>query len=302
MGIKRLSDALRRLSAGRRTIASFEELGARYPGGRAAIDAAIFMYKFKARGGDLCRAFENQVRAFRAAGITPYYFFDGRACAAKTTEVETRRAAKARNRSALAQSERTLADIQTRDLSTVSLADIECAEEEVCRARRRVACVPRGNDYAAVRRTLRDLGVPVWQSLADGEKACAWSLRAGLTDFVVTEDYDTLVYGADRVVMRLGHRDGMIEYDLPEILGELGWTRDQFVDFCILLGSDLCPARIKGIGVVSGRKLVTAHGSLETIVDAVRSKHEVPPDFLTLAAEARAEFGDTIAPQARLVT
>ena len=89
MGIKGLSKAIRRMAPA----AVRETQLADYAGRTLAIDACIFMYKFRYIGRPI-ELFTEQVRTLRDAGVTPLYVFEGAACEAKHAQVLQRRAAK----------------------------------------------------------------------------------------------------------------------------------------------------------------------------------------------------------------
>ena len=307
MGITGLSKALKKFAPRAITpVDSVESLGALFNHeGRAGIDAAIFVWKFKSVGFDVGRAFRNQVERFRQARITPYYFFDGTPCAAKTDEVTARRESKNQLRETLRASELELNQVRAQTMSTLSFAQIAAAENAVHKQRERLRCMPAPADFVLAKQTLLQLGVPVYQSKHDGEKACAWATKCGLVDFVVTEDYDSLTYGATRVVTRWGGKNDMLLYDLSTVLQDMGkrdqpWTQSQFVDYCILLGSDLCAQRIKGIGPVTAKRMVDTHLNMETILQYLDRNKYTPPDHFPFQA-ARDEFGDAT-PQAQLMT
>mgnify|MGYP002884095829 FL=1 len=169
---------------------------------------------------------------------------------------------------------------QTRALSTLGadpLAAIVACESELSKAERRVAAQPTSSDYSAVRRRLAELGVEVRQARGDGEKACAAAVRAGDAWACATEDFDALPYGATKMLTRLG-QPTMVEYDLPTILHDSGLTMAQWVDFCILCGSDLC-SKIKGVGEKRALALLREHGSIEGILERLPPQYTVPPDF-----------------------
>ena len=69
------------------------------------------------------------------------------------------------------------------------------------------------------------------------------------------------------------------EFHLSRILEELGFTQEQFIDLCILLGCDYCDS-IKGIGPKRAVELIRQHGNLEGILKKIdRKKYPVPEDW-----------------------
>lgn len=296
MGIKNLSKAIRRFAPDAVREVTLDDLA----GMRAAVDVAIFMYKFKFVGMDPADGLRQQVGRFRAHGIEPAYFFDGLPCAAKGAEITQRSQAREGFRDALSDEQAKVRALRCKDLSTVTdpLSMIAAAETRLARSRRRVSGKPTRRDYAEARRVLTKLGVRCYQSRNDGEKACAWAVRTGLCDFVASEDFDCVPYDAGLLVTGVG-RATMTAYDVAAIRAGFGdWTAEQVVLFCVLLGSDLCATRIRGIGPVRAKALVDSHGTLDALVAHLGATGvAVPEAFPSAARSASLEFLDA-SPQA----
>ena len=145
MGIKNLAKAIKKFAPG--ALTPLGDLSV-YRGQRCAVDAPIFMYKFKAVGADLADAFENQVLRFRRCGVRPYYFFDGAPCKEKMPNIAARRKSRVAAREKLVHVERELEHVRKCDIRTLAnpFAVIVAAEENAAAARRRVASVPSASD------------------------------------------------------------------------------------------------------------------------------------------------------------
>jgi len=132
MGIKGLSKAIRRMAPA----AVRETQLADYAGRTLAIDACIFMYKFRYIGRPI-ELFTEQVRTLRDAGVTPLYVFEGAACVAKHAQVLRRRAAKQKAVEAVDVARAQATRTQARALSTLGpdpLGAIVACEAELCKA------------------------------------------------------------------------------------------------------------------------------------------------------------------------
>ena len=303
MGIKNLGKAIREFAPRAVRATTLDA----YRGLTFAIDAPIQMHRFKytaaanAAANDdqpddaanpVARLFEEQVALLRAHDIRPVYVFDGRAPVAKAAEVERRRQERHKATEAMGEARAAAQLTQSRGLCSMGadpLGAIVAAEEELRRAERRVASQPVSADYAAVRRRLAALGVPVRQAAADGEAECADCVRLGLADVVVSEDLDSLPYGATRLLTKLGQQQGreLVEYDLRVVLEQTGFTHATFVDWCILCGSDLCSS-IRGVAYKRAYALLQAHASIEGVLEHLPAAYTVPEEFDF--ARARAEF------------
>ncbi len=144
------------------------------------------------------------------------------------------------------------------------------------------------------------MGVPWVQAPSEGEAQAAYMTRVGDVWASASQDYDSLLFGSLRLVRNLTitgkkflrktpayYRLKPELIRLDETLKELGLTREQLVDMCILMGTDYNEG-IKGIGPIKAYKLIRKYGSLEKVlekeglsldadVDAIRSVFLDPP-------------------------
>jgi len=119
------------------------------------------------------------------------------------------------------------------------------------------------------------MGIPWIQAPGEGEAQAAFMTKRGSTDFCGSQDYDSLLFGAPRLVRNLtisGRRKlprKQIYVDvLPEIimlnktLNELHISHKQMVDVGILVGTDYNPEGVKGVGPKKALDLIREHGEL----------------------------------------
>jgi len=129
------------------------------------------------------------------------------------------------------------------------------------------------------RSLLTYLGIPVIDAPSDGEAQAAYMCGKGDVWAAASQDFDSILFGAPTLVRNLtvtGRRKvpGRDQYrdvktELIEcngFLSELGVTREQLVDACILMGTDFNPG-IDGIGPKKGLKLIKTHGTLEKAME-----------------------------------
>lgn len=122
---------------------------------------------------------------------------------------------------------------------------------------------------------LRLMGLPVIFAPSDGEAQGAYMCSKGDVWASASQDFDSLLFGAPKLVRNMTitgrrkvpgkdiYRDVKTEIiESKEFLEELGITREQLVDVCILMGTDF-NAGISGIGPKKGLKLIKDHGDIE---------------------------------------
>ena len=82
----------------------------------------------------------------------------------------------------------------------------------------------------------------------------------------MTNDYDAVVCGAERVLFNLGSvTSPLVELNLNAILFALQLTYLQFVDFCILCGTDF-NCSLPRIGPVTALSKIRMYGSIENLL------------------------------------
>ncbi len=119
------------------------------------------------------------------------------------------------------------------------------------------------------------LGLPWVTAPSEGEAQAAAMMAAGVVDAAVSQDFDTLLFGAPRLLRnltvsgrrKLPGRQAWVEVNPEELTlaGAIEATQlshEQLVDMAILMGTDFNPG-IHGIGPKKGLKLLRELGSAE---------------------------------------
>jgi flap endonuclease-1 len=120
------------------------------------------------------------------------------------------------------------------------------------------------------------------QAPSEAEAQAAHIARRGDVWAAASKDYDSLLFGAPRVIrfLTISGREflpstGTFRPITPEVidvermLETLGITRTQLVDLGLLVGTDFHPG-IRGIGPKKALALVTRHGAIEHMPPHVR--------------------------------
>lgn len=131
------------------------------------------------------------------------------------------------------------------------------------------------------KRLLDALGIAWVQAPSEGEAQAAYIASRGEVWSVASQDHDSLLFGAPRMVKNLAitgrrklpRRNAYVEVEpqlveLSKVLTDLRLTREQLVDVGILIGTDFNPDGVKGIGPKTAVKLILEHGSLEKVMSS----------------------------------
>ncbi|EMA04724.1 flap endonuclease-1 [Haloferax denitrificans] len=117
------------------------------------------------------------------------------------------------------------------------------------------------------RKLLSLLDVPVVEAPAEGEAQASYMARKGDADYVGSEDYDTLLFGAPYTLRQLTSKGNPELMDLDATLDKHDITHEQLVDIAMLCGTDFNEG-ITGIGPKTAVKVVKEHGDLWSVLEA----------------------------------
>ncbi|WP_414836650.1 flap endonuclease-1 [Candidatus Nanohalococcus occultus] len=133
------------------------------------------------------------------------------------------------------------------------------------------------------KRLLDAMGVPYVEAPSEGEAQAA-SMVGDEVYAVGSQDWDCMLFGADRMVRNLTSRKtrktssggtkkvSVERIELGNVLEELEVSHRQLVWMGILMGTDFNPDGVHGIGPKTALKIVKKHDSLEDILEEDKVK------------------------------
>ncbi|KAI5814844.1 PIN domain-like protein [Pyronema omphalodes] len=246
-------------------------------GRKVAIDASMSIYQFliavRSEGQQLMNESGETTshlmgmfyRTLRMVdnGIKPLYVFDGKPPTLKSGELAKRIARKAAAEAGHA---------EARETGT--------AEEIEKFARRTVRVTREQNEDC--RTLLKLMGIPFITAPCEAEAQCAAIAKAGLVYAAASEDMDTLCFETPILLRHLTfseqRKEPIQEIILEKAMAGLGFTREQFIDLCILLGCDYCDT-IPKIGPTTALKLIKEHKTIEAVLSSLGDKYKVPESW-----------------------
>lgn len=123
----------------------------------------------------------------------------------------------------------------------------------------------RTEDFELTKTLFDIMNIPYLDASGEAEATCAILCRMSLVDAVLSEDTDVLNYKAPRFLHKLNmNQQTVIEIEYEDMLSRLGMTEDQFLDFCIMCGTDY-NSNLYKIGPEKSFRLLKKHGSIEQI-------------------------------------
>lgn len=192
-------------------------------------------------------------------GIKPIYVFDGIPPSLKEKEIERRIKIK-----------------ETAKIKYEEALKVGKIEE----ARKYAQATSRLQDYMEddSKKLLKFMGIPWIKAPGEGEAQIAHIVKLGDADYCASQDYDSLLFGATRLIRnltisgrrKLPRKDVYVEVlpemvELEKILKDFEITQEQLIDIGILIGTDFNPG-VKGLGSKTALKLIKKHGDLENVL------------------------------------
>jgi len=108
-------------------------------------------------------------------------------------------------------------------------------------------------------------GLPVIVAPSDAEAQGAVMCAHNQVEYIATNDYDALLFGAPAIIRNFNFSNREMELlSLQDVLNALNLSQEQLIDLAILAGTDYNP-KIKGIGINKALKLIKKYGTIERI-------------------------------------
>jgi len=285
MGIKNLHPVLKRMCP-----QVYREVPlSKYAYKKVALDLSIYMYKYKSSSANMwLDAFVQLIYILRKNDVHFVAVYDSKAPPEKDLERKQRSDAREKQRDRV----RILRDTwdqfqedhQGQDLTPEIIRQNPLLHQFVLKNLNGEAIASRienelvrmqyalmkitSSDFDLTKELFRSCGIPVLQAEGEAEATCALLNREGLVSAVITDDTDVLAYRTPIMLSKIDYqKETCIEIDLQEVLCALRLTESQFLDFCILCGTDY-NTNMPKIGPERSYRLILEHGSLDAIQEA----------------------------------
>jgi flap endonuclease-1 len=202
-------------------------------------------------------------------GMKLVYVFDGKPPDLKTEEIRRRTE-------------------QRREAKDQYLRALQSGDMVQARKYAEASTVLRRDMVGDAKELLDAMGIAWVDAPSEGEAQASTMAIEGTVNAVASQDHDSLVFGAPilmRNVTISGKRrlpsKGITINVVPEritlssVLASTGLSREQLVDFAILLGTDFNPDGFEGVGPATALKYLKKYGSLEEINELRADLEEV---------------------------
>jgi flap endonuclease-1 len=275
-------------------------------GSKIAIDSSILLYKYRyIHSSDNFHiiGFSSLINELQSFNITPVFVFDGKPPDAKQGTLNKRIETKTKLNEKINELIKKKDLILINELSNSELINEEYIndsnltnesnesnESELIEINKELEKLQKNNlvitkkHSQEVMELLNSLDIGNIKAIGEAEEYCSFLQKNGFVDYVLTEDTDSLTFGATKVLFNIPKtRNKFLLIELNVVLSELEFSYSQFIDFCILCGCDYT-CTIPKVGPVSALKLIKEYGSIESIIDKNNNKYKIPDNFNYLVA------------------
>lgn len=154
---------------------------------------------------------------------------------------------------------------------------------------------PAKSEWEEVQELLRLLGVPSARAAGEADEYASAMTKNDTAHAVMTDDLDAFAFGAKNVLLDVDCTKGTATIiNLFDILSELGLNHTQFIDMCILMGTDYTNETIKGIGSSRAYARILKYGKIEDVIEAATEKAPVGFNYLDARAVFSAKAPETV--------
>lgn len=244
MGVKGLDSVIKEIAAGCIQKTEFSS----YNGTIQSVDAAINLYKFCIAiiGSDNFRTGTGEVIGHLTAcfyrsismlfnGIFPLWIFDGVPPGIKQSTLNTRK--------------------RKKDVATSKLSDDELKHNDRIKLNKK-AFTLTSRHIRETKELLKMMGLPYIEAPGEAEAQCVAFEMAGISDGVVTEDWDALLFGCKKLLKDFSGKSNVTEINVDELMRLLGMSKTQLIDFGGILSNDYCSG-------ISGLKPIDAYNKFK---------------------------------------
>lgn len=234
-----------------------------YKGKKIGIDILGFLYRAKSRRCSTLLYVARLVAAFRACGIHPVPFFDGKAPDEKHSLLEERAKRRA---NATIQCNRLEVDLRSPDLTETQRTGLLLDYQTLLAASTHFT----GEERELVKQLFYVCGITPFNASGEADNVLAYLSKRGDLAAVISHDMDLLPRGVETLLVPdayalPGDAAGWTSYSLSHICSSASLTYAQFVDLCVLMGCDYThglpriPPRI-------AHSLLLRHGRLRDVL------------------------------------
>lgn len=269
----------------------FEEIHiSEYSFKKVAIDISLYLCKFKSSYGDRwLSAFISLIACLRKNEVHCVFIYDSGCVPEKEAERKDRAEQRAKLENRVNQLENSLQkfhlsgeidpiliELYKKKASGIpepkrllkskesDVIDMRVVESAIVKMRGHILEITK-EDFLLTKELFNILNVPYFNAPLEAETTCSDLCKRGLVDAVLSEDTDVLAYACPVFLSKINTATGVcVRIKYPELLSALELKCDEFLDLCIMCGTDYNKNIFK-IGPEKAYKYIKKHSTIEEI-------------------------------------
>lgn len=249
---------------------------------KVSIDVSLFLCKYKSLSDSWLGCFTKLISCLRRYNVHCVFIFDNGHPEEKTQEREERRSSREKTKAKIERWEQSLNIYKEEggswDASLDDLFGSKKTEEEkvnkgrilkeamdILERKRRSLLFISEDDMKNLRLLFDAMNVSYFDAPLEAETMCADLCKRGLVAAAMTDDTDVLAYGSPVVLSKMDvYRGTATKIVYSEMLEKLKLTSTQFLDLCIMCGTDY-NKNIAKVGCETSYKYILQYGEIERI-------------------------------------
>ena len=257
---------------------------------KVAIDISLYLCKFKSSYGDRwMSAFISLVACLRKNDVHCVFIYDSGCVPEKEAERKERAVQRCKLETRVYKLEEALekfyltseidpilielykkriSKIETKRLikKSTETIDIKFVEAAVSKMRTHILNIS-SEDFILTKELFDILDVPYFNAPLEAETMCSDLCKRGLVDAVLSEDTDVLAYASPIFLSKINTTTGhCIKIEYPELLSGMEMKSEEFLDFCIMCGTDYNKNIFK-VGPEKSYKYIKKSSTIEKIAE-----------------------------------
>ena len=207
-----------------------------WKGKKIGVDILGFLYRAKAQRRSILPYLGTFIAACKQHSIQPVMIFDGKPPDEKRALIQKRTALR-------------LASDATRQILEGDLEHVPMNEEQAAVVTKEVNRLVLNSTYLTgeerdiAKQLFYACGIVTLNASGEADSVLAYFAKRGELAAVISHDFDLLARGVETLLVPgpyalPGDTGGWSEYRLSSILTRIGFTYEQFLDMCILMGCD----------------------------------------------------------------
>lgn len=198
-----------------------------FNGRKIAVDMSIYLYGYS-RNNKLIENIFEMMNVFKKAGVIPIFIFDGKPPEEKMRVIETRHTIRTKNIHRLNSLQK--APQTKRNIHNIKQLEQKCI-------------IISKKSVATIKQIIECSGMNYIEANGEADLLCAELVHSGRAWACMSDDMDMFVYGIPRVLRSFQLHDATaMLYDTEIMLNSLNTTYEEFVQICVVTGSDYNPS------------------------------------------------------------